>query len=89
MTSQVVSRALQNGDLKLLAIYPDPDVDLWRKHLPDNPQLWINGRDDKEYIWTNKIYDLRAIPTMYLLDENKKVLLKDASERQIEKDSNY
>ena len=30
------------------------------------------------------LYDLKAIPTLYLLDKNKKVLLKDAVVGQIE-----
>lgn len=85
IASPIITNALQNGNLKLLAIYPDPDVALWRKHLNENPSTWINGRDDNEYLWKNKIYDLRAIPTMYLLDENKKVLLKDAGIMEIEK----
>lgn len=44
-----------------------------------------------ENIHLDTVYDLRASPTLYLLDKDKKVLLKDASIEQIEqylKDNN-
>lgn len=77
MASAVITQKIRSGELKLLAIYTDPDQTIWRKHLPELPTIWVHGRDEKEYLWKNKIYDLRAIPTLYLLDESKKVLLKD------------
>lgn len=33
---------------------------------------------------TKNLYDLRAIPTLYLLDKNKTVLLKDATLQKVE-----
>lgn len=77
MASAVITQKLRSGELKLLAIYTDPDQTIWRKHLPELPAMWVHGRDEKQYLWKNKIYDLRAIPTIYLLDKSKKVLLKD------------
>jgi len=35
--------------------------------------------DENEYLYKNKIYDLRAVPTIYLLDKDKKVILKDCT----------
>ena len=44
---------------------------------------WVNGYD-KGQILTNELhYDLSAIPSFYLLDKDKKVLLKDADWRQV------
>jgi hypothetical protein len=31
-----------------------------------------------------ELYDLKAMPTLYLLDKDKKVLLKDAPVEQVE-----
>jgi hypothetical protein len=49
------------------------------------PAEWIQGRD--EYgLYKNNVYDLRAIPSLYLLDKDKKVLLKDCTDlKEIEK----
>ncbi|MEP7376041.1 MAG: thioredoxin family protein [Chitinophagaceae bacterium] len=77
IASPVINKKLSSGELRILAVYIDKDETVWRKHLPEMPAEWIHGRDADEYLYKNNIYDLRAIPTIYLLDENKKVLLKD------------
>lgn len=82
--SSILSQKIQAGQVRLLAIYTDPDEILWRNHLPENPRGWLNGRDEQEHLWKDRVYDLRAIPTLYLLDKNKKVLLKDCTLPQIE-----
>lgn len=76
-SSAIISQNIRSRKLKVLAIYPDPGIELWKRHLPEMPEEWVHGRDDQEYLWKNKVYDLRAIPTLYLLDKDKKVLLKD------------
>ena len=45
---------------------------------------WIDAYDAEQTILNQNLYDLKAIPTLYLLDKDKKVLLKDASVGQIE-----
>ena len=72
------------GNLKILAVYPDEDKEEWERHLPDFPKEWINGYDKKLVIKEKNLYDLKAIPTLYLLDKDKKVLLKDATVAQID-----
>ena len=42
--------------------------------MPDN---WINSYDKSMKMKNDELYDLRAIPTLYLLDQDKVVLLKD------------
>ncbi len=39
---------------------------------------WINGYDKELTVLERELYDLKAMPTLYLLDKDKKVLLKDA-----------
>lgn len=77
--SRVVSNQLDAGKLKIVAIYPDEDLAAWRKHLPDVPVQWINGYDAGLAMRKQESYDLRAIPSLYLLDKDKKVLLKDCT----------
>ena len=75
--SPVLSELIGQGRLKILALYPDEDLTAWRAHIPDIPSTWINGYDAGTQISRNNLYDLRAIPSLYLLDRNKRVLLKD------------
>jgi hypothetical protein len=86
MNSSVITNKIKSGSLKVLSIYTDKDEKLWLDHLKEYPSSWIQGRDEDEFLYRNKIYDLRAIPTIYLLDASKKVLLKDCMDvSQIEK----
>lgn len=69
--------------LVFLSVYPDPDLDVWRKSLKEQPSSWINAYDDGEIIRKERLYDLRAIPTFYLLDKDKNVIFKDVPFRVI------
>ena len=75
--SPVITAAISSGLMKVLAVYPDEDLESWRNHLHEMPSLWISGYDKDLTIRNNQTYDLKAIPTLYLLDENKNVILKD------------
>lgn len=77
-SSPVIGRLLEEGRLTILAMYTDEELEEWHRHLPDFPAEWINAYDRAQVIRTKQLYDLRAIPTLHLLDKDKTVLLKDA-----------
>ena len=76
VASQIITAALADGRLKILAIYPDEDLTLWHEH--PLPKEWINGYDKGRRLEKDRLYDLRAIPAMYLVDRKKTVLVKDS-----------
>lgn len=78
-SSPVITAAVSSGKLKVVAVYPDENLDAWKQHLKDIPSAWINGYDKSLSVKNQEIYDLKAIPTLYLLDKNKMILLKDTS----------
>ena len=80
--SAFMSKLSSEGRFKVLSIYPDEDLDEWKKHYTNYPAGWTNGYDASFTIKTK--YDLKATPTLYLLDKDKMVILKDASLAQIE-----
>lgn len=82
--SPSIHQATAQSRMKILSIYPDADLAEWRRHLSDFPVEWINGYDKKQTIEQNNLYDLKAIPTLYLLDKDKTVLLKDVTTKEIE-----
>ena len=49
-----------------------------------NDREWVNGYDKTFAIKEQQLYDLKAIPTLYLLNKDKTVLLKDAPAQTIE-----
>lgn len=83
-SSPVVSAAIKKRQLKILAIYPDENLVDWKAHMSQIPTAWDNGYDAGLSIRGSGIYDLRAIPSLYLLDKNKVVLLKDGAVMQVE-----
>ena len=70
---------IDSKQLKVVGIFPDAQEKDWRKHSADIPKSWINGFDKMGKINKNDLYDCSVIPSIYLLDHNKKVLLKDVN----------
>lgn len=78
--SELLSEMVRQGSVKILVIYPDEDLAAWRESLPEYPADWINGYDADQRISRDRLYDLRAIPALYLLDREKRVLAKDCTD---------
>ena len=74
---------VEQGRLAVLALYIDQDLERWRANLKDYPQEWIYARDYSQSINIERIYTICAIPSLYLLDSGKRVLLKDAPRTQV------
>lgn len=80
----VINKAVADKQLRILSLYPDEELDEWKRHLSDFPAEWINGYDEKQIIKEKNLYDLKAIPTIYLLSQDKIVLLKDVTAIEID-----
>lgn len=70
-------RGMVSNGLKVLCIYAFEDEEAWRRHLDELPPFATVGMDKKGVIVSESLYDLKALPTIYLLDENSRVLMKD------------
>jgi hypothetical protein len=80
--SPILNQLEASRKLRILSIYADENVEEWEKHYANYPPQWINGYDRSLTIEDD--YDIKAIPTLYLLGKDKMVLLKDATLGQIE-----
>ncbi|WP_333625999.1 DUF5106 domain-containing protein [Sphingobacterium siyangense] len=69
--------------VQVVAIDPWGDRTKWKDYQSQLSDQWINGFDSESKILSFNLYDLKASPTIYLLDENKKVLLKDTYLQQV------
>ncbi len=78
-SSPLLSALMQNGVLKVLTVYPDEDISRWRKHLNNIPSEWIRAYDKGQILSKEHLYNLSAIPALYLLDRYKRVLIKDGT----------
>lgn len=74
--SKTIKRAITEKKLTVIAIYAEEKREVWDKTKNDLPDNWLVGYD-LTGILDEEIYDLPAMPTPYLLDKDKRVILKD------------
>ena len=79
----VISKLIETGIMSVLNIYIDEDLEAWRSYMPIYPEKWYNGFDPDFVIRGDRLYNIRAIPSLYLLDRNKTVIMKDAPEQKV------
>jgi len=88
-SSPEIEALVSSGRLQVVDVYIDQEIDDWKAHVDEYPADWINGYDHGYVIRTNLLYNVRGIPSVYLLDADKTVLMKDApTERVLEALSN-
>lgn len=78
--SELLTKLQKERKLKILAIYPDENLDEWHKHRSEMPSQWINGYDKGCHIEREMLYNVNAIPALYLLNRDKIVLVKDSTD---------
>lgn len=80
--NEMLSSAVASGRLKVLAVYSGDSHQLWKQTAASLPADWTIGYE-AGVLQENGSYVLRAMPTLYLLDRNKKVVLKDVLPEQL------
>lgn len=78
MKDSPIGAMVQDGRLEVLAMYIDEDLAAWHRNRDKYPAGWIYAHDPEMVLRDNTVYGLRAIPSLYLLDKEKRVILKDA-----------
>ena len=78
---QYVKKQLENQHayfaqkgVQVVAVYIDDEVEAWRK--AHYPSAWLSVYAPE--IDKQDLYDIKALPTLYLLESQKRVVLKDA-----------
>lgn len=82
-SDSAASSMIQSGRLTVVNVYIDLEREKWAAFAKEYPKEWLSGYDHKYLIRTDQIYNVRAIPSLYLLDKDKKVMLKDAPEDRV------
>lgn len=79
----VISSMVASGRMAVANIYIDEDIQAWRSYMPVYPEEWYNGFDPDMVLRSNETYAVRAIPSLYLLDSEKRIIMKDAPEERL------
>lgn len=68
------------GELRIAAVYSSPEeqYDRWEELCEELPDRWIKACDRGARLHYEGLYDLRSTPALYLLDAEKRVLVKGA-----------
>lgn len=85
IAAQLANEPLLVSDqrIKVLAIYADADTDAWKAHSAPFPQTWTDGHSPDGEVASRQIYFIRSFPSIYLLDSQKRVILKDVTAEQL------
>lgn len=78
MPSLLADPLFASEGLLVLSVYPYDDAALWRECATPMPGNWLDVHDAGSEIIDGRLYHLPAMPSFYLLDGDKRVLLKDA-----------
>lgn len=73
-----LSAAVTSGNVKIIAVYPDGEADLFASGAGKIPAEWTDGMSPDGEIVESELYSIRATPTLYLLDGSARVVMKDA-----------
>lgn len=74
---------IENGNLAVVNVYIDEDIAAWKAFSGQYPKNWSSGYDPEFSIRESISYNVRAIPSLYLLDAEKKVIMKDAPQEKV------
>ena len=75
-TDSLVGTNIRQGKLNVLAVYSGDDRDFWLTRLPAMPVDWTVGYEDGS-LQDDGTYIIRTMPTIFLLDSKKNVILKE------------
>ena len=73
-----INSDIDNGTLRVLAVYTEGNRDIWERTKDDMPMNW-RVVYDLSGIVENDLYDLPSMPSLYMLSSTGRVELKDSS----------
>jgi hypothetical protein len=80
--SEIICRWKNSGRMKVVSVCIEGKTTGWQ-NIPA-PEGWVDGCDVDRRLLEDDLYDLRNLPAIYLLDANKKIMLKNATVQRLE-----
>lgn len=78
--SQALLSEERAGRLTILSLYPDGETEEWLAGVDEYPKEWVVASMENG----DRYFDLRIMPAIYLLDKDKKIILRNASLEEVE-----
>ena len=81
---EILSTAISIGKLSVLTVDKMGPLDDWTSSLKDElPKGWIHGYNYTD-LYDTDLYNIKGVPTIYLLDKDGTVLIREASVASLE-----
>jgi len=78
-----IYKSLKSKGVEVFAVYLDRDRKVWTDYIAAKGLDWINVYDPSGEEQVEMKYDIYAMPMIYVLDKDKKVIARDVSVEQI------
>ena len=78
-----INQRIASREIAVVNVYIDEDIESWMAYEPNYPRNWFSGYDATGIIRADLLYNVRAIPSLYLLDSEKRIVLKDAPSARV------
>ena len=75
---------LKEHNIKVFAVNTETDTDKWLRAIGDHPGSWVQGHDVTNRSRFRETYAIYAIPEIYILDKDKKILAKGIGAEHLE-----
>lgn len=82
---QAINGKQATGKIKVLAIYPYDETERWMETTPPFPSVWTDGCSPGGELSALDTYYFKSMPSIYLLDADKRVILKNPSTSVLQK----
>lgn len=79
--SQALLKEIREGRFVILSVYPDGETDEWLGSVEKYPKEWVVASMENG----DRYFDLRIMPALYLVDKDKKIILRNTSLEEVEK----
>ncbi len=78
-------RNLRDEGIQIFAINTETNKNRWLNALKDYPDTWVHGQDVTNRSGFREIYDIFAIPQIFILNREKQILAKDIGPEHVER----
>ena len=75
--SSLVNELIGEEVLQVMTVHVGYEEQLWRDMLKDMPDTWIKTTTTVEKL-DGKCYDLSSLPALYLLDADRKIMVRES-----------
>jgi thioredoxin-related protein len=84
LANTYLTQMIDSNKIQVLTLYFENDRSVWERFVAEAPAHFLHAWDYQEKIEKEHLFDTRAIPVIFLLDKDKKIIVKDLQDNELE-----